>query len=358
MTIQHENAAFLIALQSGVPVFAQGQPGTSKTRTTESFANAFGFEYECLIGSQHDPVDIGGLPRVDDTGTTFSYVKPSWYHRLRNAPRGGLLHLDELFDCPPAVQAAFLQILGDGIPNVRIAATGNPIEQSTNGFNLSGPVINRLCWLDWNTPLDSWKHGFLNGWDKLSANFPVLPVDWIAQIPLARRLVVEFLQRQAALAQAYPKDFESNPQPFPSLRSWTNAATLLAAVWSLGGGEDIEDTLIRGTVGSGAAIAFRSYRKTLNLQDPEELLRDPTQYEPRKLRGDIALTTLGSVISAVLRNNTRERWFAGWEIVARQCDHTVDIAAAVAAPLANNKPAGEAVSIPQNVRDKLYQVLA
>lgn len=363
------NDPFFISIQTGVPTFATGEPGTSKTRTTEAFARYIGFEYECLIGSQHDPIDIGGLPRVTADGSAFSYIQPEWRQRLTSSERGGLLHLDELFDCPPAVQAAFLQILGDGLHNCWIVATGNPVDQSTNGFSLGAPVINRLCWLDWQTPLQSWKDGLLNGWDTISTQYPILPANWRSLIPQARAAVVSFLERAPQLAQALPENFQSDPAPYPSLRSWTHAATELAACWSLCAGEEVEDTLIAGCIGDAAAISFRKFLKARELADPEDLLRDPSLYKPEKLRGDIALQTLSAVVGAVLRNNTEERWLAAWSVIERQCDHAPDLAIASAGPLNNHKPLsqvrlggvapaqGAVVQMPDSVREKLHAVV-
>lgn len=366
------NAAFFIAIQSGIPTLAVGEPGTTKTRTTEGFAKAKGLHYECIIGSQHDPVDIVGIPKTrtrPDGSETFGYVRPEWRYLLENSANGGLLHLDELYDSPPAVQAAFLQILGDGIPRTWIVATGNPIEQSTNGFALSAPVINRLCFLDWETPLANWRDGLLNGWDTVAQKYPLLLEGWQAHIHLARASILAFLKSAPDLAQRLPKDFQSKQEPFPSLRSWTNAATLLAACKSISAGELIEDELLRGTVGVGATTSFRQYLKSLDLQDPEELLRDPSKYKPAKLRGDLALQTLSAVVSVVLRNNTRERWLAAWEVIGIQADHAADVAATVAPPLAKHKPVGQlqfghtagvgaAITIPEAINKKLYPVVS
>lgn len=359
----NEQKAFFLCVQSGVIPYGIGQPGIGKTRTTEAFAKRFQIEYQCLIGSQRLPEDVLGAPKVlelpDRHGNqqhVMEHVKPSWRHKLENAPRGGLLHIDELGDCQPAMQAALLQILGDGIPNTWICATGNPIDISTNGYELALPAINRLCLIEWPEDRATWRRGMIQGWDAVAADFPILPAGWQSELTPVRSLVVSFCERNSSHFQALPK--EQDLKAWPSQRSWTNCATVLAAAKAANAGEDVEDILIRGCVGDGAAIAFRNWIKTLDLPDPEALLANPALFKP-SVRGDLSFTILCSVVAAVLRNNTPERWEAGWEIINRQADKAADIAAAVCGPLAKNRPSvnGTALEIPESVQEKLFPIL-
>lgn len=359
-----EHKAFFIALQSGVIPYGVGEPGISKTRRTEAFARRCALAYECVIGSQRLPEDVLGSPKVieltDRHGRlqhVTEHLTPAWRFRLQNHERGGLLHLDELGDCPPAVQAAFLQILGDGIPGVWICATGNPLEISTNGYELGLPAINRLCQIEWPADREAWGQGLLHGWETIE-DFPILPVAWASELQVARSLVVEFTRKNPTHAQSVPTD-QAEVSPWPSLRSWTNAATVLAAARAAGETVEVEDLLIRGCVGDGASIAFRNWVKRLDLADPEDILRDPSLFKPT-LRGDLAFTTICAVVAAVLRNNTEERWLAAWEVLDRQAATAIDIAAAAAGPLAKNRPVknGAQLEIPKGIETKLFEILS
>lgn len=365
----NEHKAFFIALQTsdhpdGAVPYGVGEPGIAKTRRTAAFAKFIERGYECIIGSQRLPEDVLGAPKVLElTGRNGSqhvmeHVPPGWRFRLENHARGGLLHLDELGDCQPAMQAALLQILADGVPNSWICATGNPVEISTNGYELSLPAINRLCQINWPDDRAAWERGMINGWDSLADDFPVLPSTWTSQLPGAKALVVNFCRRNTAHFQQMPRTV-GEVAPWPSMRSWTHTATVLAAAKSLGVDEDVEDLLILGCVGRGAAIAFRNWIKSLDLPDPEALLADPKLFDP-KSRGDLAFATLCAVVAAVLSNNTVDRWQAAWKIFERQCSEAADIAAAVCGPLAANRPKGADAAelrIPKSVEKKLFAIL-
>jgi len=357
--------AFFICLLSGVPPYGVGEPGIAKTRTTEAFARFLKLAYECVIGSQRLPEDVLGAPKVverkDRAGNichVMEHAVPAWRFNLVNSDRGGILHLDELGDCQPAMQAAMLQILADGLPNTFICATGNPIEISTNGYELSLPAINRLCQIEWPEDRARWRKGMLKGWDSLGEDFPVLDPKWRDNLPATKALIVSYIDRNAAQFQSMPQEQNGVISPWPSMRSWTNVATVLAAARSVGAEEDVEDILVKGCVGEGAAISFRNWVKTLDLPDPEDLLADPSKYKP-SARGDLAFAVLCSVVAAVLRENTLDRWLAGWKVVEKQCDKAVDVAAAVCGPLAQNRPKknGKPAPIPKAVEKRLFPVL-
>lgn len=354
----NENSAFFICLQTNVPPAAFGEPGVAKTRTTEAFAKAIGRHYVSICGGQHEPADLTGYPHISESHgkKCLSMAPTQWRIDLEHSPGGGILHLDELTDCPPAVQSAMLQLLTHGIPNTWICATGNPAEQSTNGYDLAPTTVNRLCCLFWKTPVKSWQEGMISNFQTASSQFPILPADWQTYIPTCRAMVVSYTTKTTPEAlQKLPENSADRSKPWPSLRSWTNAATLLAACTSIRASGEIEHELIQGCVGEGNAIAFLKWRKSLDLPDPEALLANPSLYKPSQ-RGDISHCVLQSVVAAVIQNNNKERWLAAWEVIGRQCDVAPDIAATVAHPLSNNKPIA-GISTPEHVRKKLLPVL-
>jgi hypothetical protein len=96
-------------------------------------------------------------------------------------------------------------------------------------------------------------------------------------------------------------------------------------------------TLIAGSVGEGAAIEFLSWRRNLDLADPEDLLKDPTKFEVYE-RQDKTFATLNSVVAAALNNLTGVRWENAWKILfaCAKAGH-VDLAAAACRTLAKNR---------------------
>lgn len=353
------NEAFFIAAQSGVVPLAYGEPGVAKTRTTEAFAQVLGKHYECVVGSHHDPSELTGFPSLntDENGRRMlSFVPTEWRIALESAQNGGLLHLDEMTDSSPATQAACLQLLTHGVKNTWIVATANPTECGTNAFDLSPATVNRLCVLNWETPVKSWHEGMIAGFDKIHHNFPILPANWTALIGSTNSLIVSFVTKvMPTVLQALPKTDDLRGKPWPSIRSWTNAARVLAAANSVGAREETINTLISGCIGEGAAMAFNNWRTKLDLPDPETLLADPKLYDP-PARGDLAHAALSAVVAAVVRNNSKERWDAAWQVIDIQCDRAPDIAATVASPLIQNKLEKDWAP-PKSVQQKLLPLL-
>lgn len=350
------NAAFFVVAQTGVPPLALGEPGTCKTRTVESFAKFLGREYEVIVGSEREPGDIIGYPALEtvDGKRVLEFVPSAWRHRLTHAKGGGLLHLDELTNSSPAVQAAFLRTLADGIPNTHIVATANPLASATVGFDLSPATVNRLCVLDWQNPDQEWKDGLLTGFQSKPSQFPRLPQNWEEGVAQTNSLVVAFLRAKPDLAQKLPSERSEAAKPWPSFRSWTNASRVYAASIAAGQGPEVLAQVVQGCIGEGAAIEFLTWVRALDLPDPEELLADPKLYKP-STRGDLNYAILLSVVSAVLRKNDLDRWNAAFAIIETQCEKAVDIACLPASQLVNNRPSG--AKIPRTIRERLAPVL-
>ncbi len=354
----NENSAFFLGMQTNVPTLGVGDPGVAKTRTTEAFARAVKRHYECVVGSHAEPADLTGYPHISEVygEKCLSLARTEWLINLENSPNGGILHLDELTDCAPAIQAAMLQLLTHGIKNTWICATANPGSSGTNAYDLAPTTVNRLCVLNWKTPVTSWARGMLTNFENHVEQFPILPKGWEDGMFAFRNLIVSFCTKaHPETLQQLPKNVADRGAPWPSLRSWTNAATLLTACEAIGGSEDIAFELLQGCVGNGCAIAFSTWRKALDLPDPEELLSDPGKFKP-SARGDIAHVVLNSVVAAVLRQNTLQRWNAAWELVSIQCETAPDIAATASPPLTRNLPEPDART-PEKIRRKLLAVL-
>src|SRR2546423_7436442 len=157
-----------IAVSARVPVLLWGAPGTGKTSAVRAMAKAIGWPCETVIAAIREPSDFAGLPVV--TAGDVHMAPPRWAQRLAAAGHG-LLFLDEISTAPPAVQAALLRVVlervvGDlDLPEgVVVVAAANPPEQAADGWDLSAPLANRFCHLDWTVEPARVAQGLAGGW--------------------------------------------------------------------------------------------------------------------------------------------------------------------------------------------------
>lgn len=324
--------ALSVALQAGTPILAWGPPGVGKTAVITALAESLALPLEVVLASIREPADFSGLPVIREDGVKME--APAWARRLAREGKG-ILFLDEISTAPPAVQAALLRVVLDRVvgdlelpPAVAVVAAANPPEQAAGGWDLSPPLANRFCHLTWSLDSQAWIDGMIQGWP--APRFEALPEGWEKGIPASRSLVAAFIRHRPHLLLQVPGSEDQAGKAWPSPRSWEMAARLLAA----SSDDDVAAILVSGCVGDGAAMEFLTWRRDLDLPDPEAVLREPEKFTIPK-RGDQAFAILTAVVTAAVGNLTRDRWLAAWTVLARAADQGAkDIAAAAAKALA------------------------
>ncbi|MFO7596399.1 MAG: hypothetical protein R6W92_08665 [Desulfocurvibacter africanus] len=83
------------------PAFPWGAPGVGKSQVVVQVAAKHGLELVDIRAVLLDPVDLRGIPRIDEAGNAV-WSSPSFLPRKGR----GILFLDELNTAPPLVQAA------------------------------------------------------------------------------------------------------------------------------------------------------------------------------------------------------------------------------------------------------------
>jgi hypothetical protein len=231
------------------------------------------------------------------------------------------------------------RIVGDlELPaGVAVVAAANPPEQASDGWDLSAPLANRFCHLEWSADAPGFAQGMTSGWPKPLV--PRLEPGWEQREAMARGLVGAFVTARPGLLSEPPKDPAAAGRAWPSPRTWEMAARLLAAADEIGASEEARALLVTGAVGDGAGLEFLHWVSEADLGDPEAALRDPASFVLPE-RGDRAYAALSAVAAAVAAHSTPERWVAGWQVLARAAPDAADVAAMAARVLARCRPAG------------------
>ncbi len=335
-----------VAVAARVPVLLWGAPGTGKTSVIRALAAAAELPCETVIASIREPSDFAGLPIVDrdgPSGPQVTFAPPAWARTLTDAGTG-LAFFDEISTAPPAVQAALLRVVlertvGDLVlpDEVSIVAAANPPDQAADGWELSPPLANRFCHLDWEVDAATVASGFASGWPAPSV--AAVPAGWESRLAVTRAWVAGFLTVRPMLALAVPDDASAAGRAWPSPRSWEMAARLQCACQAARADELVVSLLIRGSVGAGAGVEYLTWLEEADLPDPEAVLDDPESFVLPE-RGDRAYAALTSVAAAVAADPTPDRWARGWQAFGKAAGAAPDVAATAARALARCRPPG------------------
>ena len=342
------NMAMAICVQAGQVPWIIGDPGTAKTDSMATLAKQLGLNFQQTILSQKMREDLAGIPVTSKAmiggieRECVRFILPEETLRAMYEPT--LWLFDEFNQCPVDVMAAAQTLLTKNLPNSYMVCVGNSPDRSTDGRELSPPVINRLCQLAWELPEDCIAAGWNNGFrDYPALDFPVLPENWRNEyLPHWGQLFAGMRKALPHLfdERSYPTDMDKATQPFPSTRSMTNAGITMAACDSVGAPSSVRAQLLAGFVGQAAATEVLTYIGYSDLPDPEAVLARPDLLVMPQNRLDLCRMVLSGVWKAIEENCTSERWEKAYDVLVQSYEQVPDIAMAAEGSLWKIKPAG------------------
>ena len=327
--------------RAGVAVLLMSDPGAGKSSMVRGLARSRGIPCETVLGSIREPADFSGLPVIRDDGVIL--CPPEWARSLREAETGMLL-LDELTTCPPAVQAAMLGValerrVGDvRLPReVVIVACANPTDKAADGWALAPSLANRFLHLQFEPTPAEYIEGLTTGWASPPASRAIDAGE--ERRAASRAAVAGFLRTSPHLMHAYPQTAAEASGAWPSRRTWTMTAEVLARVRD--DDADARHAAIYGLVGEGTGIEFVKWLAEADLPDPADVLADPDRVNWKDRPDKVWAILAGVVAHCTAGKGSAERWRAAWgPLVSAAASGAPDVAAAVSRDLARARPTG------------------
>ena len=311
-------AAYFLAILSGIPAKAEGIVGVGKGKIMEAFAKAIGRHFVPLYGSMHAPEDFSGLP-IPNYETGYVNMMPSSWAHVCAIP-GALLFVDELTAVKQSTQCPMLSMIterrvGDIYMHrdTLIAAACNPVDYAPEATPLSRAMCNRFYHHKWEVPYEDWINGMVNGMEWDAPAFPTLPPDWEVYKHKWGGLVAGFLRKAPNHRLNVPMDDET--MAFPTPRSWHNLGVVLAAADAAQAPQSVKMQLGIGTVGEAVAAEFFHYTSVLDLVDPDEVLDGKAKYKYEPQHFDRAVALIPAIITALKQNLTGQRYDRGMEVL-------------------------------------------
>ncbi len=354
--VDYENAlqALGICVSARIPALLWGNPGEGKTAAVESVA-ALGWHVETIIVTHSEPSDFAGLPVVSPDGNV-EFAPPGWARRLAEVDGPAIAFFDEFSTATPALQAAALRPLTHyeigalKLPeSVSFVAAANPTDVAAAGWELAAPTASRFVHLDWTLPLEVYSEGLVTGsWPQMPVH--ATPEAYAPALAEELVLVTGFLRARESQLSVIPKNSEARGRAFPTPRTWDYAARLSAFARAVGAPKDVQRLLVEGCVGEAVGHEFLSWRSALDLPDPEDLLADVEGASFTGLRADRVYVVLQSVLAAVSRSSTVDRWTDAIRLCAKAAEEVgLDPAVPVVRSLVRGGVRPEGAPVPSEI---------
>ena len=333
----------------GIPLLFEADPGTAKTSIINTF-NEEGLTVITLLGSVRDPSDIAGLP-IEVNGVIHR-CPDTWVKEAIDAKRC-VVFCDELNTSAPAVQAALLRVIFEGVcgdetlpPTVRFLAAQNPTDQAAGGWDLAPPLANRFGHLAWQAPsTQDWGAWLLGNDDNSFAADAVVDttVDdsiaeaieaevlaaWPAAWAKARGQVAAFVNARPELLHKMPSvDSPDSSKAWPSRRTWEMAARCIAGAEVHKLNPSDADMLMAACIGTSATAEFATWRAEQDLPAPADVLDGKVAFGHDARRLDRTSAVLSACAAFVADPNCADRAKRAsmmWKMLGALVDSAADL---------------------------------
>lgn len=264
ITVRPSQLAELLSrtIAARLPVLVVGAPGVGKTDIVRAAARAAGADLIVSHPVVSDPTDARGLPWPDKGGATARFLPFGDLAVAIEAAAPTVWFLDDLGQAPPAVQAAFMQlILSRRVGEHRVShhvtfvAATNRREDRAGVSGILEPVKSRFATIVHLEPaVDDW-------------------VAWALERDVPPELIA-FIRTRPDLLHDFKPTTDMTNHPCP--RTWARVAELMR----LGLPQELALPAYAGAVGEGAATELMSFLRIVDQLPPiDAVLTDPRGIE-------------------------------------------------------------------------------
>ena len=243
------------------PIMLWGPPGVGKSQICQQAAARLGMNYVDVRAVMLDPVDLRGIPSVDDQGRTR--WNPPVFLPPTDSTEEWLINLEELPTAPPMVQAALYQLALDRkigeytLPEgATVIACGNR-EGDGGVFHRFSPALSsRFHHAELEVNVDAWK-------------------EWAIQNDIAPEVIFFLEYRPDFLHQFDPRSREHS---FPCPRTWEFVSDVTKRNGTIP--VEIERNIYVGIIGETVAVEYCAFlRIQRELPHPNVVMSDPDAVE-------------------------------------------------------------------------------
>jgi len=267
-----------------------------------------------------------------------------------------VLVLDDLAEAGREMQAGLLTVVADGqfsgfsLPHTAICATANPEDGK---LDVKPSLANRVIYIRWAQTPSEFADLAISGFNPPPV--PRVRPNW----QTLQRMHWANVGRFCDTLQEFHEVDRDRPSagevvgPFPTPRSWTNAAKAMAALDCLEDGHGMDEmelklvrqALVEGAVGRVAAAAFFMWEQNSDLPKPAEVLANPGILSRHQVFGPANMDRAWFIVRtatryAIARGNC-DIWRAAWRVLDLFAEHGMKaVAIAPALALEAHRPDG------------------
>ena len=335
-----------LALQARVSFMLVGHPGSAKSSLIKAICKVLKKWLEVFeVPGKNAIHDVIGTPlkkpyrgpdgkSAEDTDLWCQdHVYLEYILNARANP-GSVIFFDDIADTPYQMQALYLALMGPErkFGNLRLTETSVCAAANPRGATLEmkHSLLNRCLLIPWNPDHHDMNEAMRNNFP--APKVPVVDPKWEEKF-LPERLaeVATFLdQTPNILIPDADEGVVKMSESFPSRRTWTMVAMLLAAYDAatfegekLSGREELL-ILVKGMVGDVAATAYFTWKEQMRLPETKDILDNPLMVaEPdHDLLGEridrlfVMLTKMsGYVIRLGDTDEGVQAWYNAWKVL-------------------------------------------